>query len=149
MARFRLFDATAEFCPQAAAERPTLLVLDDLHAADMPSLLLLQFVARQLASNRLLVIGALRDVDPVPGHTLSTVLAELAREPVTRRLALSGLSEDDIAAYVDLTASEILAPGLVSAFHERTEGNPLFVSETVRLLALEHGDASSGSVPRP
>ena len=146
-ARFRLFDATAEFLRAAAEERPTLLVLDDLHAADMPSLLLLQFVARELASSRLLVIGALRDVDPVPGHALSAVLAELAREPVTRRLALGGLSEEDIGEYVALTASEIASPDLVSALHERTEGNPLFVGETVRLLAFERDDPGPSASP--
>ena len=62
-ARFRLFDATAQFLRRAAASKPILLMLDDLHAADTPSLLLLQFVARELASSRVLVIGALRDVD--------------------------------------------------------------------------------------
>jgi predicted ATPase len=62
-ARFRLFDATAEFLRAAAETRPLVLVLDDLHAADEPSLLLLQFLARELGTARLLVIGAARDVD--------------------------------------------------------------------------------------
>jgi hypothetical protein len=113
------------------------LVLDDLHAADTPSLLLLQFLARELGSMRLLVLGAYRDVDPVPGQPLSEVLAEVVREPVSRRLALSGLSKRAVEEYVELTASEIASPEVVTALHEETEGNPLFVGETVRLLALE------------
>src|SRR5436189_190422 len=53
-ARFRLFEATATFLTNAARARPLVLVLDDLHAADEPSLLLLQFLARELGSSRLL-----------------------------------------------------------------------------------------------
>ena len=67
-ARFRLFDATAEFLRNASASRPLVLVLDDLHAADAPSLLLLRFLARELGSTRMLVLGAYRDVDPIPGR---------------------------------------------------------------------------------
>ena len=113
------------------------VVLDDLHAADTPSLLLLQFIARGLGSTHLLVLGACRDIDPIPGHALTEMLAEVAREPTTRRVSLRGLSEPDVAEYVELSASEIASAELVAALHEETEGNPLFVGEAVRLLALE------------
>jgi DNA-binding SARP family transcriptional activator len=135
--RFRLFDATAQFLRNASDHRPILLVLDDLNAADEPSLLLLQFVARELGSMRILLLGAFRDVDPIPRQPLLAMLAEVGREPVTRRLSLGGLSEHDVAEYVELTASGIGSPALVAALYEKTEGNPLFVAETMRLLALE------------
>jgi predicted ATPase len=140
-ARFRLFDAAAEFLRNASESRPILLVLDDLHAADTPSLLLLRFLARQLHSGRMLVLGAYRDVDPTPGQPLTEMLAEVAREPVTRRVSLGGLSESEVAKYVELTASAIGSPELVATLHDDTEGNPLFVGEIVRLLAVE-GDRS-------
>ena len=92
-ARFRLFDAVSSLLTSAARARPLVLVFDDLHAADEPSLLLLQFVARQLSENRVLVVGAYRDVDPSPSDPLRTALTELAREPVTRNLALAGLGD--------------------------------------------------------
>jgi DNA-binding SARP family transcriptional activator/tetratricopeptide (TPR) repeat protein len=136
-ARFRLFDATAEFLRNVSGDRPLLLFLDDLHAADEPSLLLLQFLARELASARMLVIGACRDVDPIPGRPLAAMLSEVAREPVTTRLSLGGLSERDVGEYVELTAAELALPELVAALHEETDGNPLFVGETVRLLVIE------------
>ena len=63
-ARFRLFDSTAAFLMSAAAERPLVLVLDDLHAADEPSLLLLQYVASALEDSRILIVGTFRDLDP-------------------------------------------------------------------------------------
>ena len=142
-ARFRLFDATSEFLRRACERRPIVLVLDDLHAADVPSLLLLRFLARELGSIRMLVLAAYRDVDPRPGQALAELLAALVREPVTRRVSLGGLSKGEAAEYVDLTAPEIASAQLVAALHEETEGNPLFVGEIVRLLATEGVEAAS------
>ena len=138
-ARFRLFDATAQFLRNASQRRPLVLILDDLHAADTPSLLLLQFLARELSASRILLLAACRDVDPTPGAALAGVFAEISREASTRRLALRGLSEAAVAEYVGLTAAEIGSPGLISTLYLETEGNPLFMTETVRLLTLERG----------
>jgi DNA-binding SARP family transcriptional activator len=137
VARFRLFDATAEFLGNISQAPPTVIVLDDLHAADAPSLLLLRFLARELRSTHILLLAAYRDVDPIPGRPLTETLAEVAREPVTRRVSLGGLSEREVAQYVELTASQIASTPLVAAVHQETEGNPLFVGEIVRLLAVE------------
>jgi DNA-binding SARP family transcriptional activator len=141
-ARFRLFDATVEFLRSASERRPLVLVLDDLHAADVPSLLLLQFVARALGATRIMVVGAYRNVDPLPRARLTETLAELAREPVTRRLSLAGLSASEIAEYVEVTAARLASHRLTTSLHVRTQGNPLFVGEIVRLLAVEGGDES-------
>jgi AAA ATPase domain len=147
-ARFRLFDAAAEFLRRASESSPIVLVLDDLHAADAPSLLLLRFVARQLGSTRILLLGAYRDVDPIPGQPLTEMLAEVAREPVTRRLALGGLSEREVAQYVELTASGIASSELAAGLHAETEGNPLFVGEILRLLSVEGVPAESAAAAR-
>jgi DNA-binding SARP family transcriptional activator len=152
-ARFRLFEALATLLRNAAAERPLVLVLDDLHAADEPSLLLLQFVARELGDSRVLLIGAYRDVDPVPTDPLTTALAELVREPVTTILPLAGLGEADVASFIELVAGEAPPGGrLAAAVHEETDGNPLFVGEIVRLLvaegALREGDAPRLMIPQ-
>ncbi|MGH2948719.1 MAG: ATP-binding protein, partial [Solirubrobacteraceae bacterium] len=136
-ARFRLFDSMTAFLKRAAARRPLVLVLDDLHAADEPSLLLLQFVAREHGESRLLIVGAYRDVDPTLSDPLTTTLTELAREPVTRTLALAGLGEADVARFIELTAPGAPAADLSAAVHAGTDGNPLFVGEVVRLLAAE------------
>jgi DNA-binding SARP family transcriptional activator len=145
-ARFRLFDATAEFVRNASGQRPIVVVLDDLHAADAPSLLLLRFLARELSSMHTLVVGAYRDVDPTLRDPLTEFLAEVSREPATRRLPLRGLDESDVEQYVELTASEIASPELAATLHQGTEGNPLFLGETVRLLSLE-GVPSDSTAP--
>ena len=144
-ARFRLFEAASSFLRSAAQDRPLVLMLDDLHAADEPSLLLLRFLARELGESRLLVVCAFRDVDPTLRDPLSSTLAELVREPATARIGLAGLGEADVAEYIELSTGVGAAPGLVKAIHAETEGNPLFVAEVVQLLHAEghiaQGDA--------
>ena len=98
--RFRLFDAVATFVRNAGAVQPLMLVLDDLHAADAPSILLLRFVARELGDTRVLVLGAYRDVELDRDHPLTVALAELSREPVARHVPLPGLAEGAVARLV-------------------------------------------------
>ena len=146
-ARFRLFDYMTAFMKSVAAERPLVLVLDDLHAADEPSLLLLRFVARELGESRMLIVGVYRDVDPTLSDPLTTTLTELAREPVARTLALAGLGEADVARFIEFAAPGAPAADLGSAVYAETEGNPLFVGEFVRLLAAERRLAEPAAAP--
>ena len=136
-ARFRQFEAVRAFLQNAADGRPLTLFLDDLHAADEPSLLLLRYVARGLESTQLLIVVAYRDVDPTLRDPLTSALAELVREPYTTQIALTGLSATQVAEYVE--AATGITPGqhLVDAIHAETEGNPLFVAELVQLLVAE------------
>jgi DNA-binding SARP family transcriptional activator len=136
-ARFRLFEATTSFLRAASRAQPIVLAFDDLHAADAPSLLLLQFLAGALAEAQLLVVGAYRDVDPSLREPLADTLAELRRQPVTHALPLIGLPETDVGSFVTLATGLEPAAQLVSALHRATDGNPLFVGEVVRLLTSE------------
>ena len=145
-ARFRLFDAIATFLRNASSSRPIVVVLDDLHWADEPSLLLLQFLARELGDSSLLVIGTYRDVELGRHHPLSRVLGELAGTERVSRVALHGLGADDVARYVEITAGARPQPGLIETIHEQTEGNPFFLGEVVRLLASEGGLESGAAV---
>lgn len=142
-ARFRLFDATATFLGNAARAQPRVLVLDDFHVADTPSLLLLQFLAGQLADTRILVVVTYRDTELSRDHPLAAALAELVRHQVTSRLQLAGLREADVRQLIKLTTGQTPPDSVVSEVHRETEGNPLFVGEVVRLLAAE------GNLDRP
>src|SRR5215470_703841 len=135
--RFRLFDAVAAFLRNAGGMQPLMLVLDDLHAADAPSILLLRFVARELGDARVMVLGAYRDIELDRGHPLAVALAELSREPAARHLRLPGLTEADVGRLIQQTAGVMPGEGMVAAVHRYTDGNPLFVGEVVRLLAAE------------
>jgi tetratricopeptide (TPR) repeat protein len=134
-ARFRLFDSVCSFLRTAATHQPLLLILDDLHWADTPSLLLLQFLAREVRAARLLVIGTYRDAGLTPDHPLSEVLGQLARD--SRRIALRGLTAEDIVRFMADVGGQPPQQGLVTAVHALTDGNPFFVSEVVQLLKSE------------
>jgi DNA-binding CsgD family transcriptional regulator len=145
-ARFRLFDSMAGFL-RAAARRPLLLVLDDLHWADAPSLALLRFLSRDLETAGLLVVGIYRHTEVDPGHPLLGTLADLTRGQHGRRLLLGGLNQPEVASFVALVAGMEPSPGLAAAVHRQTDGNPFFVTEVVRLLASQGrlGDAEGSS----
>jgi tetratricopeptide (TPR) repeat protein len=136
-ARFRLFDALTAFLKSAARGQPLVLVLDDLHWADDGSLSVLEFVARELADARLFLIGTYRDVDLSRRHPLSHSLAELTRERLFERVLLRGLSREDVGRFVEATSGIPPPAELIDAVYAHTEGNPLFVTEVVRLLAQE------------
>src|SRR5262245_7123272 len=135
-ARFRLFDAMAEFWRRAAAQRPALLVFDDLHRTDASSLRLLEFVAAQLGGVRLMILGTYRDSEVMRRDPLSNALGELARESSFQRIRLTGFSSAETAEFVAGFAGPS-SPELVSALHERTEGHPLFLAEMTRYLSQQ------------
>ena len=135
--RFRLFDAMASLLRDAAAAQPMVLVLDDLHAADASSLLLLEFLAGDIADSPILMVVAYRDTELSADHPLVSTLAELQRHEATSRIALGGLSEPDISRLIELSAGVEPPEGLGAALHDQTGGNPLFVGEVVKFLAAD------------
>jgi predicted ATPase len=152
-ARFRMFDAVTSFLRATAEAQPLMLLIDDLHVADTPSLLFLEFLAGELAESRIVAVVAFRDTDLTREHPLTATVGELLRHRVTRRLSLIGLTASDVARFIELTTGVATPAGLAAAVHAQTEGNPLFVGEVIGLLAAEgrlepSGDAWSLAVPR-
>ena len=136
-ARFRLFDSITAFLKAAGTHHPLVLVLDDLHWADTPSLMLLRFVARELGGARLLLVGTYRDVELSRQHPLAETLGELTRERLFQRVLLRGLGLQDVGRFIEMVSGITPPHGLVDAVYRQTEGNPLFVTEVVRLLVQE------------
>lgn len=134
-ARFRLFDSVAVFLTNGSRGRPLLLALEDVHAADEPSLLLLRFLSSVIADIPLLLVATFRDTE-LDG-TRSALLAEVARQPGASAIVLGGLSEGDVRRFVGATAGVAPPAGLAPLLYAETEGNPLFVGEIVRLLAQQ------------
>src|SRR6266536_2374570 len=148
-ARFYLFEAVSGFLEQAASVEPLLLVFDDLHAADDPSLLLLQFLARDLRGARLLVVGTYRDIEADRHPGVVDAVGQLVREG--QSLILRGLDRAAVKGLIEAFSGVVPSEAKVAAVHETTEGNPLFVREAVRLLATEATlqDPGRGGVPIP
>jgi hypothetical protein len=136
-ARFRLFDSITAFLRSASQTRPLVIVLDDLHWADRQSLLLLQFIAKEIGNSRLLLVGTYRDMELSRQHPLAEALGELNRERTFQRVLLRGLTQNDVHRFIEVAAGVDPDLGLVNAVYTQTEGNPLFVTEVVRLLVQE------------
>jgi hypothetical protein len=133
--RFALFDAVAACFRTMASRGPVLLLLDDVHAADPPSLRLLAFLARELRGTPVLVVCAHRDAEVRAAPEVAEALAEAARDGVA--VPLTGLPERDVARFVEIRAGVRASPTVVAALHRQTGGNPFFLDEVVRLLVAE------------
>ena len=136
-ARFRLFDSITSFLKQAAQVQPLMLVLDDLHWADKSSLLLLEFLSKETAVSRIMIVGLYRDVEVSGRHPLSQTLGNLIREQHFRRVHLGGLTQEEVGDFVEGTSGVILSRDTLELVHSRTQGNPLFVGEVARQLGSE------------
>ncbi|MBE3010077.1 AAA family ATPase [Microbispora sp. NEAU-D428] len=128
----------------ARSGTPTLVVLDDLHAADAASLRLLAFLAAELHRRPVLVLATVR---PEPGREperLRDTLAALTREPGTERLALAPFTAEEVGAF--LRRHDLTDPALAEVLYRRTGGNPFYLGELLRLLGSEQrlGAASLG-----
>ncbi len=143
-ARFHLGQAVAAFLRRAASVRPLLVVLDDVHWADVASLELIRFLATQIGSAPVFIVATYRPEDVPADHPLTSTLADLARFPSLTRPVLKGLNEDEVALLIAQITGWKPSPTVVSAVYERTDGNPFFVVELARLLAAEGASASLG-----
>jgi hypothetical protein len=128
--RFQQFERAARLLGEAAAITPLALVLDDLHAADLPSLGFLQVLARGIAQTRILLVGTHRDAEARLTPEIGALLAKAAREGDV--IALDRLAHEDVVAWMREAAPD--APERDAAeIHAVTEGNPLFVHEVLRV----------------
>ncbi|MGW1562653.1 ATP-binding protein [Streptomyces sp. NPDC002144] len=132
--RFRLFERVVAVIGQVSAQRPVVLVIDDLQWADGTSLELFGHLAARLPAGTV-VLGALRDRAPLPGSELSRLLAAVSRVPGHRRFRLGPLALDDVAELVRREIGHDPGAGVARSIHTRTAGNPFFVRELSRLLA--------------
>jgi len=139
--RYRLFDAVAAWLAEASAGAPVLLVLDDLHWAAKPTLLLLRHVLRFSERLRLLVVATYRDTDIGRGHPLTELLDDVRRQAGLDRLVLPGLDGAGVVAFVAQAAGELTEEQelLARVIWDETEGNPFFVAEVLRHLAETGG----------
>ncbi|MGH7894406.1 MAG: ATP-binding protein, partial [Candidatus Binatia bacterium] len=145
--RWCLFEAAVSLVTTASTVAPVLLVLDDLHWAGKPALLLLRHLVRSPDPAALLVVVTYRDTDLGRTHPLTEVMADLRREAGVERVPLRGLDGEGVRAMVEAAAGMSLAePGraLAAVIARETEGNPFFVQEILRHL-VETGALRRGA----
>ncbi len=140
--RHRLHTAVTDLLTGISRDRPILLVIEDGHWADAPTLMLLRHLARSAASARLLVLATFRDAEADVPPGLSETLADLRRSDGVVRLRLAGLSAAEVAEFVNLAADADPGAGpaeLAQTISELTEGNPFLVCELWRALVETGG----------
>ena len=144
--RYALFDAVVAILETASASAPVVLILDDLHWAAKPTLLLLRHLLRFGDHARVQIVGTYRSTDLDRSHPLAAMLADLHRDGTAERINLSGLDGQDVTSYVAEAGyhDEDLANALASV----TGGNPFFLIEALRHVQESGGKWDQSTLPQ-
>ena len=135
--RYILYAAVAGLLEEAGKQEPLLLILDDLHWADAPTLSLLRHVVTTRSSMAVMVVGTYRDSDLSRDHPLTALLADLHREQGVERVKLTGLDAEDVVALMEAVAGQEMdeiGRALAGEITRETAGNPFFAGELLRHL---------------
>ena len=142
--RLRFFDAVAALLAALAGDAPAVVVFDDLHWADRPTLQLVRHLVRSPLPARTLFVGTYRETELESEHPLHELVGDLRREGTLKRLELEGLAEAEVGELIAALGVGSPAPGFVTALHGETEGNPFFIEEVVGHLRQEGERAGVG-----
>ena len=135
--RFQLFEAAVALVKELATPAPLLVVFDDLHWADLPTLRVLRHLIRFVEETEVLLLCTMRDDEPRRDERREQALREMSREPVVESLTLSGLSEHETAELVAARSRAQVEADIVSALWEQTSGNPFYIEEMVSTRDVE------------
>jgi len=127
--RGQLFELVAALFARVSAERPLVLVIEDLHWADRSTRDLIAFLVRAARLPYLLLIATYRTDELHRGHPLRPFLAELDRVRGVERLELDRLDRDSTAAMLSQLLGVEPEPRTVQTILERTQGNPFFIEQ--------------------
>jgi len=144
--RYHLLQAVTSFIALISRDQPVLLVLDDLHWADKPTLTLLRHVFTNGATSPIMIIGTYRDSDLAAGHPLIDTVAALRREPGVEQMSVRGLDDGEMVELVSISAEHDLEGSMIEMAHklrQETAGNAFFAHEILRNL-VEVGEVVLG-----
>jgi ATP/maltotriose-dependent transcriptional regulator MalT len=142
-AQVRLFEALLELIDVLSEDRLLILALEDVHWADRSTRTFIDFLARSLRSERVMLLLSYRTDELHRRHPLRSLLSELERLDIVRRVDLAPFDRVELAeALADITG-ETPSQMLVDRLYARSEGNPLYTEE---LLAA--GMDGRGAAPQ-
>jgi class 3 adenylate cyclase/tetratricopeptide (TPR) repeat protein len=134
-----LFNSIGEFVERAASVTPLVVILDDIHWADQPSLALLTSIARRLEGIPVVLLGTYRNMELDLHRPLARTLDELLRHRLAERITLKRMSEEGVRAMLTRLAGSPPPPELVTIIYNESDGNAFFVEELFRHLCEENG----------
>ncbi len=137
-ARRHLFNCFFDFVARVASERPTIMILEDLHWADDSTLSLLDHLVQRLSDLPLMVIGTYRDAELKATRGLGNILEAFLRGRLATRATISCLPRDEVGAMLESLSGKSPPASIVSEIYAETEGNPFFVEELFRHLVEEN-----------
>ncbi len=135
--RARLLDQVSRFLLNMAYERPTLLLLDDIHFADPGSLDILDTLIHRAAGSSLLVAGAYRDVALTYSNPINRLIASLATDHLVYNIPLRRLPQAAAGRMLLNLLGDTVSEAFIDFIYQTTEGNPLFVEEVIKGLTLD------------
>lgn len=141
--RGRLLEGLAVVLANLAAERPVVIVVDDIHLADPSSLEALHYLAHSCPDARLLVVATARPAELSAEPIAGDILLGLEQEGLLRRLAVDRLHPDDLRDLAEAVVGDRVPDALVVWLEERSRGNPLYATGLVRALLEEGSDLSA------
>ena len=143
--RYRLFEAVISTLVDLSAAAPLVLILDDLHWADRPTVNLLRHLLQSPQQSPRFILGTYREGELAEDHPLIEMQTHLSRERSLERISLTGLDPTAVAALVAALTGRELDEGTVAAIHAETDGNAFFLEEVVRHL-VEMGGLRAAEV---
>jgi DNA-binding SARP family transcriptional activator len=150
--QIRLFQAIVQIVGQLARAQPLVLIIEDLHWADEPSLRLLSFIAHRLHGERVLIVGTVREEELDDNRPLRQLLNALDRDLSHTRLRLKPLSRDDTATLMHRLTATSNGGGIpveLERVWEASEGNPFVTIEMVRDVQENRAAEAGSKVPLP
>jgi DNA-binding CsgD family transcriptional regulator/tetratricopeptide (TPR) repeat protein len=152
LTRQQMFGAMLSLLSELAADRPVLLVIEDLHWADATTRHLLTFLARMLHRERVAVIGTYRTDDLHRSHPLRPVIAELLRLPMVALVELGPLPAASLAEILanvmtgppGRPMNSVLSAATLNSLVERAEGNAYYAEELLTASSCTDGMLPTG-----
>jgi len=132
-----LFNAVRSWIQRAVKVTPSVMVLEDLHWADEPTLLLLQHMAQALPTMAQLIVCTYRDTDLDATRPFAKTLETMLRQKQATRISLRRLPVSGVEAMLGAMSGQKPPPSLARVVFAETEGNPFFVEEVFRHLSEE------------
>jgi DNA-binding CsgD family transcriptional regulator len=143
LSRLQVFERLLDLLSRLARDQPVVLVLEDLHWADVSTREFFAFLARNLGSTRLLAIATYRSEDVSREHPLRRYLLELGRGNA-EMVELNRFDRDEVRQQLSAIRGADVADEVIDALFARSQGNAFFSEE---LLASAMGDALPSSLP--